>query len=251
MFTRYHVAILERLYNLRCIGGKHTSRENALRGFPKSERGEGSDALEDLVRRNYIILKRTSYGDQIFLNLQHIQDIKRILNPGTSIALDKPPIEESLNTRYDKRPCHTSLGDKLVKGIRAKYSYHRGLSDSSKFIAYVIVDGEKKSSFELGSTNEKESILSKTVRGLDAKFGKRVFTKPDLYSLGKDIEGNRQLPKAIVDVLIIEGYVEQIGKRKYQRTNKQLPQYGLDAFKQEAAAQVDIVATDRKDNVAH
>lgn len=86
MYDKYHKTVLKRLYNLRCIGGKHTSRENTLRGFPKSDRGRGRSALDELIRRNLIISKPTSYGEQIFLNPNLIKDVKQIINPDKSFA---------------------------------------------------------------------------------------------------------------------------------------------------------------------
>jgi len=51
-------------------------------------------------------------------------------------------------------------------------------------------------------------IIRKAI--LDPKipeFRGQIFTKSNLYDLGKDVEGNRQQPKAIVDMLIFYGYV--------------------------------------------
>lgn len=231
MFDRYHVSILDRLYNTRCIGGKHTSRENALRGFPKSERGAAEERLDELIKRNYIITKPTSYGDQISLNANMITDIKNILNPSGGHKInDKPPLEDSLNPRFDTRPFKVTEGDKMVKGVRAKYSYHKSQFDNSIIIAYVVVDGEKKSVIDLGSFNNPESLLSKSIKRMDEKFQGRPFTKPHVYLLGKDIEGNRQPPKAVIDMLLHFGFIIPKGKRHYQRTMKQLPQAPLDIF---------------------
>ena len=81
MYDKYHKAILKHLYNCRCIGGKHTSRENTLKGLPKNEKGNGKSALNELIKRNLIISKPTSYGEQIALNPRLIKDIQQIINP--------------------------------------------------------------------------------------------------------------------------------------------------------------------------
>ena len=81
MYNRYHKTVLRRLYNRRCIGGRHTSKESTLKGFPKNDRGQGKSALEELIKRNLIVRKPTSYGEQISLNQNLIKDIEQIINP--------------------------------------------------------------------------------------------------------------------------------------------------------------------------
>ncbi len=231
MFNKFHLTILNRLYTLRCIGGKHTSKENALRGFPKSDRGEGESAYQELVQRSYTIRKPTSYGEQVSLNVDRLSDIKKLLNPSDQVIIkDKPPLEDSLDPNYEQRPFHVTEGEKPIKGIRAKYSYHSNASEPSKIISYVVVEGEKKSKIELGSFNNPKSLLAKAVRGIDAKFGMNQFRKADMYSLGKDIVGNRQPVHAIVDMLLYYEYLERIGEKRFRRTKKQLPQPPLDNY---------------------
>lgn len=230
MFNKYHIGILERLHNRRCIGGRHTSKEDALKGLAKSSRGEVERAYQELIRRNYLLPKPTSYGEQVSLNPKLLPDIRPLLDPVNAGRQDKPPIEESLSAKYEKRPFHSAFGEKTIKGINARYSYHKGIADPSQIICYVIVDGEKKSSIELGSFNDKNSLLVKAIVGIDETFKGRPFTKPELYGLGKEIEGNRQPPKAIVDMLLFFGYLIEISPRRYQRTDKKPPVSGLDAF---------------------
>lgn len=230
MFSKYHLAILSRLYYRRCIGAKHTSKEDAMKGLEKSSRGEVEDSYQDLIKWNYLLKKPTGYGEHVSLNPQLLADITQLLNPDNAIKRDKPPIEDSLNAKYEKRPFHSTFGDKEVKGVKARYSYHKGLTDSSQIICYVIADGEKKSAIELGSFTDSTSLLVKATTRIDEEFKGRPFTKPDLYKLGKDIEGNRQPPKAIVDMLMFYGYLVEIKPRLYQRTDKKLSSNGLDAF---------------------
>lgn len=49
-----------------------------------------------------------------------------------------------------------------------------------------------------------------------------ISSERDAYSLGKNIEDNSQLPKAIIDMLMFFGYILQLGRRHYQRTRKKL-----------------------------
>jgi hypothetical protein len=75
----YKKAILEKLYKLRYIGGRHTSEDNVIKGFPKHARGDIKKALKLLVREGYIIPKPTSYGLEVSLNPRTIGEIRRIL----------------------------------------------------------------------------------------------------------------------------------------------------------------------------
>jgi hypothetical protein len=60
--------ILARLYADRIIGAKHTAFENLQRGFPKHLRGEARKAAKELIKKEVIMLKPTSYGLQVSLN---------------------------------------------------------------------------------------------------------------------------------------------------------------------------------------
>jgi hypothetical protein len=57
-----------------------------------------------------------------------------------------------------------------------------------------------------------------------------TFSKPDPYSLGKNIGDYRQLSKAIIHMLLFFDYIIQVGERHYQRTYKKSPAIGFDAF---------------------
>ena len=61
------------------IGGRHTSIDNVIKGFRKSDKGDAKDALNDLIRWNLIIPKNASYGKQVSLNHDRIQEIEKII----------------------------------------------------------------------------------------------------------------------------------------------------------------------------
>ena len=191
MYDKYHKTVLKRLYSLLCIGGKHTSRENTLRGFPKSDRGRGKSALNELIKRNLIVSKPTSYGEQISLNPDLIKDISRVINPNEVFA-DALPYEDSLNAKYEKQSFKESYGDKMIKGVKSKYAYHKNIYDPNMFICYVSVSGVKKRSIDLGSFHNPKSLLAKVVAGIDIYFKGEAFSKADLAVLGKKIVENRQ-----------------------------------------------------------
>ncbi len=75
----YKQAVLEKLYKLRYIGGRHTSEDNVTKGFPKHARKDVKKALKALIKEGYIIPKPTSYGLEVSLNPRMIAEIRRKL----------------------------------------------------------------------------------------------------------------------------------------------------------------------------
>ncbi|MEE8168841.1 MAG: hypothetical protein V3T58_08235 [Candidatus Hydrothermarchaeales archaeon] len=75
----YKKAILEKLYKLRYVGGRHTSESNVPKGFPKHARGDIKKALKALIREGYILPKPTSYGLEVSLNPRLIAEIRKML----------------------------------------------------------------------------------------------------------------------------------------------------------------------------
>ena len=62
----------------------HTSKENAAKGLPSHQLGAANEVLEAAIKEEFLILKPTSYGDQISLNFTRKEDIRAIireLNP--------------------------------------------------------------------------------------------------------------------------------------------------------------------------
>ena len=78
----YQKALLGKLYKLRYIGGRHTSEDNTVKGFPKHERGNLKKALKELIKAGYIIPKPTSYGLEVSINPRMIGEIRKILEVG-------------------------------------------------------------------------------------------------------------------------------------------------------------------------
>jgi len=50
-------------------GPIHTSKENAIKGLPSHLLGAANEVLEAAINEGFLILKPTSYGDQISLIL--------------------------------------------------------------------------------------------------------------------------------------------------------------------------------------
>jgi hypothetical protein len=71
--------ILERLYTHGYIGGKHTAIENLSKGFPKDIRGEADDAVKKLIRKGWLVRKRTGYGLQVSINARKVRALEKEL----------------------------------------------------------------------------------------------------------------------------------------------------------------------------
>jgi len=71
--------ILRKLYRHRIIGGKHTAIDHLTKGLPKHIAGKAKDAVSELIKEGFILSKPTSYGLQVSLNPEKINDIEKII----------------------------------------------------------------------------------------------------------------------------------------------------------------------------
>ncbi len=71
--------ILRKLFRRRIIGGKHTAIENLTKGLPKHAVGEAKNAINELAKEGLILSKHTSYGLQVSLNPERIDEICNII----------------------------------------------------------------------------------------------------------------------------------------------------------------------------
>lgn len=76
----FNKIILRNLFRRRIIGGKHTAFEHITRGIPKHLIGEARKSAEELIKQGFILTKPTSYGLQISLNPDMIEEITRIIS---------------------------------------------------------------------------------------------------------------------------------------------------------------------------
>lgn len=72
-------ALLRKLYMDRRIGEKHTSIDNVPKGFPRHLRGEVKKAMKRLIRKGFILQKRTAYGLQVSLQPHRVSEIEKII----------------------------------------------------------------------------------------------------------------------------------------------------------------------------
>jgi len=71
--------ILRKMFRLRVIGGKHTAIEHLTKGLPKHAVGEAKNIVKELVKEGLILQKSTSYGLQVSLNPEKIEEITKII----------------------------------------------------------------------------------------------------------------------------------------------------------------------------
>ena len=67
--------ILRKLFRRRIIGGKHTAVENLTKSMPKHVIGQAKIAVNNLIKQNLILSKPTSYGLQVSLNPEKLEEI--------------------------------------------------------------------------------------------------------------------------------------------------------------------------------
>jgi len=71
--------ILRKLYRRRVIGGKHTAVEHLTKGLPRHAAGAAKEVVKELIKEGFIISKPTSYGLQVSLNPEKIDEISKIV----------------------------------------------------------------------------------------------------------------------------------------------------------------------------
>jgi len=67
--------MLRKLYRRRIIGGKHTAFEHITAGMPTHLHGSAKKIAAELIKQGFILAKPTSYGLQISLNPERIEEI--------------------------------------------------------------------------------------------------------------------------------------------------------------------------------
>ncbi|MCH8003146.1 MAG: hypothetical protein IH934_00810 [Nanoarchaeota archaeon] len=71
--------ILRKLYRRRIIGGKHTAVEHLTKGLPKHVAGAAKNVVKELIKEGFILSKPTSYGLQVSLNPEKIDEVSKII----------------------------------------------------------------------------------------------------------------------------------------------------------------------------
>lgn len=220
--NEHYSGILRRLYILRKIGDNGIVLEKILGPFaPSGDSKKAKLALEELKQLGLVI---SQTEDRISLNPDRYNDIIRLLDPEPDpIIQNIKPFEESIPKNYHRVPFLTTEGSHMVKGVIDTYSFHKNRSDPEDIVVFLLADYQKKNTIHLGKISDPKSLYRRALLGIEKKFGSRVFTKAMMNELGKEIVGNRQPPKALIDMMIHEGYVIPIDEKHFQRTVKPIP----------------------------
>ena len=75
----FKAIILRKLFRHRMIGAKHTAIEHLTKGLPKHAIGDAKDAVKELIKKDLILQKPTSYGMQVSLNQEKIDEILKMI----------------------------------------------------------------------------------------------------------------------------------------------------------------------------
>ena len=79
------------LYNLRrkkVIGNVHTHFDTLKRGFPSHLGKDVKDLAKQLIKQGFILTKPTSYGLQVSLNKERIQEIDEFIKKTLGFKFD-------------------------------------------------------------------------------------------------------------------------------------------------------------------
>ena len=71
--------LLRKLLHHKIIGAKHTSIDNLPKSFPKHLRGTVKDTAKNLLRKGFLRLKPTSYGLEVSINPDKLEEINRMI----------------------------------------------------------------------------------------------------------------------------------------------------------------------------
>ena len=71
--------ILRKLYRHRIIGRKHTAIENLTKSLPKHLVGDAKNVIKELIKDEFVLTKPTSYGLQVSLNSEKIDELSKII----------------------------------------------------------------------------------------------------------------------------------------------------------------------------
>src|SRR2546428_13028447 len=95
MYNEYNLPILRDLYQLGCINPRRISSRLILKKFRQQYFSKAKAALQDLIQRGFILSVATASGDMISINLERVNDIRRLIDPDPRSGVkDHTPIED-------------------------------------------------------------------------------------------------------------------------------------------------------------
>lgn len=216
----YYLTILRVMLYLGRVGKETIAVGQIIAVVPHIAINKINEAIMELVQLGFID-KTTE--DRISIKRERRDDVCRLMDPEPDpIIKSIKPIEDIIPKSYDKTPFLITEGSHKVKGVIDKYAFHKNRTDS-KIIVYLVSDNQKKSTIRLGSLLDRNSLYRRALLGIDSKFGTKVFTKAMMNQLGSSIVGNRQPTKALIDIMIFDGYLIAIDEKHFMRTPKEIP----------------------------
>jgi len=221
----HYFAILRRLFILRRVGNNDIVLERVLGPFgPSGSMKKAKLAINELRKFGLVISPKSE--DRISINPDRLEDVIRLLDPEPDPAIKNiKPLEDSIPKTYHKVPFLTTEGSHRVKGVTDTYSFHKSRSNNDYIVVFLVCDNQKKNTIHIGSIYDPKSLYRRALLGLHSKFKQRVFTKALMSELGKEIVGNRQPPKALIDIMIYDGFViPVVDEKHFQLTSKPVPQ---------------------------
>jgi hypothetical protein len=188
--------------------------------IPQEQRPKVTATITELLKLE--IIDKTP-DDKISIRRERRDDVCRLLDPVPDPVIKSiKPIEETIPRSFENTPFLVTHGSHRVKGVIDTYAFHKSKSNS-KIVVYLVSDNRKKSTINLGSIHHRNSLYRRGLLAVDTKFGTKVFTKAMMNQLGPSIVGNRQPTKALIDIMIYEGYLIQIDEKRFMRTPKPPP----------------------------
>jgi hypothetical protein len=208
------------MLHLGRVGKDTISIKKITMCIPQEQRSKVVSTVNELLKLE--IIEKTA-DDKISIRRERREDVCRLLDPVPDPVIKSiKPIEETIPRAFESTPFLVTEGSHQVKGVIDTYAFHKSKSDS-KIVVYLVSDNRKKNTIHLGSIRHRNSLYRRGLLGIDAKFGTKVFTKAMMNQLGSAIVGNRQPTKALIDIMIHEGYLIQIDEKHFMRTPKQPP----------------------------
>ena len=213
------LTLLRILFHLGRVGKELIAIEKITSCFPSHYQARVIPTVDELIKLGII----EKVNDSISIKRERRDDICRLMDPAPDpIIKSIKPIEDTIPKSFDKTPFLVTEGSHKVKGVTDKYAFHKNKFDS-KIIVYLVSDNQKKSTIRLGALSDRNSLYRRALLGIDSKFGTKVFTKAMMNQLGSEIVGNRQPTKALIDIMIYDGYLILIDNKHFMRTPKGVP----------------------------
>lgn len=213
------LTLLRILLHLGRVGKEFISIEKITSCFPPRYQSRVLPTINELIKLD--IIEKLNGG--IAIKRERRDDVCRLMDPEPDpIIKSIKPIEDTIPKSFNKTPFLVTEGGHKVKGVIDKYAFHKNKYDS-KIVVYLVSDNQKKNTIHLGAVDENNSLYRNALIKIDEIFGTRVFTKADMNQLGQKIVGNRQPTKALIDIMIYDGFVIQIDEKHFMRTSKGVP----------------------------